>query len=166
MFIAQTNTCKAQEAKPTAKYNMNPEQIMQAPAIYSQCVPDMPQQASLCTSDTAPSFIRSAGTTPNYIHASSTHTTTTNQLNYPHIPSSNNKQRTNPNSRLLRSSRKHQQRNSKKLEEEARKEQIRNHRSINTQKKNKPQGTNNSSTKIITTNNYEPLRHAEAESNA
>jgi hypothetical protein len=135
---------------------------MQAPPIYSQYVPDTPQQASLCTSDTASSFICSAGTTPNYIHASNTHTTTTIQLNY-HV--------TNTNSTLLRSSRKHQQRwqwwpailakSQRKRHEKNKSETTR----VSTPKKNKPQGTNNSTTQIITTNKSEPLRHAETEGN-
>jgi hypothetical protein len=37
---------------------------------------------------------------------------------------------------------------------------------VSTLKKNKPQGTNNSTTQIITTNKSEPLRHAETEGNS
>jgi hypothetical protein len=93
------------------------------------------------TPDPATNFIRSAGITPNYIYyASYTHTTTTTQLHYPHIPSSSNKQSTSPNTDFSEAEESTDiDENGDRLSwqksaEEARKEQVRYHQSINTQK--------------------------------
>jgi hypothetical protein len=80
--------------------------MMQAPAIYSQCVPDTPQQAS---------YIHHTPQQASYAQKEPHQTTYMPQIcilpqkpNYTiHNPNSNNnKQSTKPNSRLLRSGRK------------------------------------------------------------